>query len=490
MFKKFEISNEEEKENKILSSLTKKESILEVPITMKESILEVQLHWSLCGIGLGLEISFQLVCAMQRLLLNSKIKNIRFWGMIFGLHKSYYIVECDLLQSEILLRQSVMLANLDNQRNEFIRHEIIEKKFLGDINLLNSLVPGQNFETIYREKILKSWKEISIKKCSPLPKSDIKKNVDVSPELIGQGLNEKTYFVVNNLTDDWVELPIVTPKQLTASRKITKFFTGNLGEKIYSYPKFPGVEKHYLRSIIARITASTYIAPRGYYQLQTKKFPVEPESEDEEGKGEEYKEKNCRKSVLVKNEKYISPRITELLAICFWEHIRPSILEHGRVDCINAEQYFRKTINFVKNEEEAKENLEGDPPPIFFKCENDTIVELASPWTIRLSSVHNRINQLAIAKSNIWPGAFNYFSGNVCESIYFGWGQKYISRNFSPEHVPQMQYECTFNILEESDPTPMKEEDWDLSHLSLTGTTWPLKESKSKSKESKSSKRE
>lgn len=51
----------------------------------------------------------------------------------------------------------------------------------------------------------------------------------------------------------WKKLPNVTPQQLTAARKIKKFFTGRLDAPVVSYPPFPGNESNYLRAQIARI---------------------------------------------------------------------------------------------------------------------------------------------------------------------------------------------------------------------------------------------
>lgn len=51
----------------------------------------------------------------------------------------------------------------------------------------------------------------------------------------------------------WKKLPNVTPQQLTAARKIKKFFTGRLDAPVVSYPPFPGNEANYLRAQIARI---------------------------------------------------------------------------------------------------------------------------------------------------------------------------------------------------------------------------------------------
>jgi hypothetical protein len=43
----------------------------------------------------------------------------------------------------------------------------------------------------------------------------------------GEGVNYYSFWVSNNLlSDQWAELPLVTPKHVKAARKIKKFFTG------------------------------------------------------------------------------------------------------------------------------------------------------------------------------------------------------------------------------------------------------------------------
>ena len=44
--------------------------------------------------------------------------------------------------------------------------------------------------------------------------------------------------------EEWTELPIISPEQMTTSRLIKYVFTGNLNQKINLYPQFKGLEKH------------------------------------------------------------------------------------------------------------------------------------------------------------------------------------------------------------------------------------------------------
>ena len=65
----------------------------------------------------------------------------------------------------------------------------------------------------------------------------------------------------------WVKLPIILPAQISLARQIKHHFTGDLTRPLNSYPAFPGLEKHYLRAQIARISATTHVAPSGKFKF-------------------------------------------------------------------------------------------------------------------------------------------------------------------------------------------------------------------------------
>jgi hypothetical protein len=56
------------------------------------------------------------------------------------------------------------------------------------------------------------------------------------------------------VSEDWYELPLVTPQQLRTARLIKYAFTGSLNAQVISSPPFPGQEKHLLKAQIVRIT--------------------------------------------------------------------------------------------------------------------------------------------------------------------------------------------------------------------------------------------
>lgn len=65
----------------------------------------------------------------------------------------------------------------------------------------------------------------------------------------------------------WVLLPDLHPKDIKAARSTKVNFTGNLERPIYTNPFFFGLEKHYLRAQIARISHSTTVVPKGLHKI-------------------------------------------------------------------------------------------------------------------------------------------------------------------------------------------------------------------------------
>lgn len=170
---------------------------------------------------------------------------------------------------------------VDLTKDEIEKRGNIENKSIEETNFLDEMVePPRN--TIV--DLIPDRSEIKTTRppTAELPVSLYQRPKDIPSELTGAGVNRKSYFVCNILGEEWRELPNVTPQQLAVSRKITKYFTGDLNAKIWSYPKFHGEERHYLRATIARITASTYVSPTGYFHIDKSEEEEEEEEPDEE----------------------------------------------------------------------------------------------------------------------------------------------------------------------------------------------------------------
>lgn len=99
--------------------------------------------------------------------------------------------------------------------------------------------------------------------------------VEIPSEETGQGVNRYVYFVCSDLSGDWTELPAATPHQINVSRRMKRYLTGDLDEAITSFPAFPGSEKNYLRTLIARISSGAHVSPRGFYQIGSNEMDEE-----------------------------------------------------------------------------------------------------------------------------------------------------------------------------------------------------------------------
>jgi hypothetical protein len=105
----------------------------------------------------------------------------------------------------------------------------------------------------------KGW-NFSIK----IPQSNHLTPNKIPPEEIGHGVNQYFYYVCTNLYDasaKWIELPMSVPHEINMSCNVKKFMSGELNKMVTTTMD----ESSYLRSIIARISADTHVAPRDFY---------------------------------------------------------------------------------------------------------------------------------------------------------------------------------------------------------------------------------
>jgi radial spoke head protein 4/6 len=199
--------------------------------------------------------------------------------------------------------------------------------------------------------------------------------------------------------EEWIHLPPVTPAQIQQARNIKRYFTGNLNTNI-SMP-FEGNEINYLRAQIARISASTIISPRGFYEFGGT-------TGEEEG------------SDLTKNDEFSGYSAFDLLDLTNWVHHEQYVLPQGRTKWWNP--------NAKKENEEEEESLEDNSNkklaingmsvapakpeygPEFLNpiSNDDSIDEKTLSWSGYLTSSHMLKYSICIMKSNRWPGAFTY----------------------------------------------------------------------------------
>jgi radial spoke head protein 4/6 len=197
----------------------------------------------------------------------------------------------------------------------------------------------------------------------------------------------------------WIRLPLVTPQQISVSRKVKKYLTGNLEAPIITYPPFQGTESNYLRAQIARISAGSQISPIGFYR-----FDEENEGEDEEGGRDSF----------VLNEEYEGMPVRELAdsSLSNWVHHVQHILPQGRTRWWNPKEK-NEDDEMEENEEEEERNEPDEPEPEFgpqllTPLSEDAEIDNQPAWTTKISS--NLVSQFAISivRSNLWPGAYAF----------------------------------------------------------------------------------
>jgi|Transcript_44378 radial spoke head protein 4A len=378
-----------------------------------------------CGVGLQETEVFRIMVALKRLLDQKPLANIRFWGKIYGLQKDYYVCE----------------GEIDAERvNEPEGEEAAEEEEEG----------GPKPTAIYDQ--------LNTYKAKPPPV--------IAPEARGTGTNKFVYYVATSVDlTVWAELPDVRPEWILAARRICKFFTGDLEAPVTAHPPFPGVEKHFLRAQIARITHGTVIAPRLIFSLTE---PPEEEEEDEEGgpkkpkpytvaAPEEIPEIQATEAPDPEDEEAVKFKTwTEgymddaLMKLENWVHIQPALTQsQGRASLFKPEE----------EEEEAgeeEEEVEKPPPPppeqinprlsdlahdakLRFACHSRNIF---SSWSVRKAfHIPSSTNRIYRASSLLWPGAHTFAScvdgkvGAVYANIYIGHAVKRDKRakTFAPQ---------------------------------------------------------
>ena len=180
----------------------------------------------------------------------------------------------------------------------------------------------------------------------------------------GAGTNQFVYWVTDNPLNNWTMLPDITPDMLKASRAIKVMFTGNLEHQIITNPFFFGLEKHYLRAQIARISHSTSIMPRGLHKT-TEDYPMEIEPIEFEDESKKYVPTSATQSHLSN-----------------WVHALKSILKWNRVSHLLDVEEFEA----IETEEVNKILNTRDPvePRLKQLTEDVSALENEPAWTLRV----------------------------------------------------------------------------------------------------------
>lgn len=181
------------------------------------------------------------------------------------------------------------------------------------------------------------------------------------------------------------------------------------------------------------------------------------------------------KTTYKENPKYEPVPLRDLIdgSMAFWVHHTLYILPQGRTSWWNPNPLpeAEEMDEEMGEEEEKPKPIGPEPetgPPLLTPLSEDASLEAVPPWSVRVSSDLTQDYAIAIVRSNLWPGAYCFSNqGKIFHNVYFGFGHKYISTNFSPMPLPPVEqdYPIGPEIMEVLDPTGAEEEEWRIAHL-------------------------
>lgn len=242
-----------------------------------------------------------------------------------------------------------------------------------------------------------------------------------------EGINKFAYWVANTPAGPFTVLPDLTADDMRAAKEIKVLFTGDLSRKIMTNPFYFKTEKEYLRVVIARISFSTTLVPKGVY-----KTTEDNANEIEENLGEE-------------TQKVTVPTTDEMCKAANWVHFTKNVLKCNRLT--HQEPVLEDPEADI---EEEKKKIEARDPyePRLKPITKDAKVKGGySAWSIRQhgdTTVYAPANpayalqnySVVVVKCNFWPGAYTFFSEGQWSQIYVGDGLKHEPARFFPLSAP------------------------------------------------------
>ena len=386
----------------------------------------------------------------------------RFWGIIRGTKRDYYIVEATRHKYPVLPNggRSVILnakeiADQKKRRKDARAARRAQKAAMQaaqDAKGDDDSHAGDEIET-------------------PRPPKGVLKEKTIKPiwsknENHGQGANAFLYFVTNTLeakTDGaqdadaeqidagsrWTLLPDLDPKLVAVSKSMRRLLTGDLSAPVLGFPKFDGLEASYLRTQIARISASTLISPANFHTVEENADGVESVVEDRE---------------------YEAVAAEELIAPAGWVHHRAHLLRAGRTSVWEEPEKEDDEAEEEEEEDEEEEEEEPEPEvdeeeepdeplPLLSSVEDDASKGVKSAWSFRCYPRVDHSHATVVARSTLWPGAVAAAKKDKAVAVYIGDAQKYLPLGFTPAPPPTIaaEFAPVFNA-EEEEPNPLQEQ--------------------------------
>ena len=423
------------------------------------SVQQMNKYLRVFGHGLMDQEAFLLDLSIFKLASSKKLEDVRFVGKIFGTKGNYLVVS--------------------------------SRRYVAD------------GEAVYEE-------------VNEMPKPPRKKvDVDIQAEPAYKGANRLSFWVAPNASSEWTLLPDVTPQQVNAARKFSKYLTGDLNAAVVSYPLFPGTERELLRAQLARIVAATYVAPANALEVAQ---PEEEEEEEEEAEGAKKKKKPAKYLPFTRVNKEYAPDeeagVSALADLEQWQHAEAYVYETGRCTKVppkpevegeeeeppaeeeeeeeeKKEEEDKEPFVPVKKdslyavitapkepnpddeedaeaepaEEEAAEGEEGakdedEPKPLEDEDvpDDDPLRKKISAWSTTIKSNIYKKHAVVGVSSLRWPGAFAFAAqqGKTWGCVYFGNGCKGTDHAYTPARAPVIFGEPA-DMTEVKDPTAANE---------------------------------
>ncbi|CAL8143133.1 unnamed protein product [Orchesella dallaii] len=501
-----------------------------------QNLLRLQYYLEQINIGLPREEMFRVALGIKELsATRPQIAKLRFWGKIFGIQKNYYVIEAEFKfgsaeQTMDLWTPSDDTADKNGQEGQqgippgtenildavqtFSRAKdvVLNHEFLTAYSKTSGLSPEKQADLLpkpttfympgapewggegetemiefedpdaradamkwegYQQELMDSFPQASGSESSQIP---------MEPE--GSGVNRRAFYVCNVLGGDWLLLPSITPQQINISRNVRWFLTGNLNSEVRTLPPFPGKEGHYLRALLARITAGGMVSPKGYFKAMGPEGELPGEEDDEELEPEDDEPPPYGNDNVLAVKKYqASMKALTNPSLAFWVHHTAYVLPQGRTTWWNPAVPKTGKVKKVSSEDgsdldededeedEEEEEIPGREmgPPLFQSITQDKAADGRAPWSLVTSSSVFPEFQVVAIRSNVWSG-----SNVICTSkgkvsnIYLGDGLKFFPRTFAPPVPPPAtkEFRAGPELEETPDPTVEAEQSW-LDKLAL-----------------------
>ncbi|CCW67433.1 unnamed protein product [Phytomonas sp. Hart1] len=417
-------------------------------------VVTEQRTFNALGTGIPPEAAYHVMIGLKKLMKAEPLSSARLWGKILGSKSDYYIAETELDPTLIPPKDDE-----DDMDNGYDGEDL----------------PVENVADVFGAHLLKRHHAV------PMEES-------------GMDLNKFVFYAASTADPMvWTRLPDVEPQHITVARLICREFTGNLETPVRSHPRFPGVEKHYLRAQIARIACACSIAPKDSFTTHGAVPDVDlDEDEDEDGnpipppeRVPAYAEVPPLIPQKVPNEDdtediqsvrawYEGFKHGELLQGKHWVHIAPTLLRCGRATLPPPPPHDPEDDLGDAVEPAAAAEVETIRPFLSDLSKDDAMTlpghsrpQLAS-WTFS-QGYHNESDdtKLYLARSMRWPGAVCYAittgkPGAVYQSLYVGNGLKDSQGvDYAPQLPPRRMAEFPEDgLVLQRDCTPQEEQEY------------------------------